>query len=94
MFRLETLPRDVTSLYDHLHSLNVTKPIPMVTHDNNIRKQVTADKMDEIRGLYSTVEPDTIRDLINVYRKDFALFGYHWRTEDNITCSMAEKNCC
>jgi hypothetical protein len=92
VFRLETLSRDIGALYAHVRDLNRTVSVPTIIHANNQAGNI--DKLTALRKTYRDTTPDIIQEILRIYQRDFAMFGYQWKTENVSTCSYAEEACC
>jgi chondroitin 4-sulfotransferase 11 len=93
VFRLETLSRDITSLYDYLRHFNETKSIPTITHANEHRAIQSQQKMEAMAKIYKDIEVKIKLGLQRVYGRDLTLFGYKWEN-GTASCVWKQDNCC
>ena len=94
VFRLETLDTDVEVMYQHLLRLDASEPIHRITHDNKVRPENGIEKLKQIKTLYENIDTKMTQGLVDVYKRDFCLFGYQWDIEDGATCLYGDLQCC
>ena len=92
VFRLETLSRDILSLYAHVHEINKTVRVPTIIHANNNAGNI--NKVTRLRNTFQNVSTKTLEGVMNIYRRDFDMFGYHWSADESSTCSYSDEACC
>jgi chondroitin 4-sulfotransferase 11/chondroitin 4-sulfotransferase 13 len=93
VFRLETLSRDMDILYNHLRSINMSAPVPVITHAHKIRQLDNTKKMGAISENYKYISAETIQCLQRLYGRDMNLFGYRWQ-DGKASCLWPGLNCC
>jgi hypothetical protein len=93
VFRLETLPRDINTLYNYLRGVNGSREIPIIAHANNNRKIEPSTKLKAISKVYKNISQTIKQGLQSVYSRDMTLFGYKWEN-DEASCSWEDLNCC
>ncbi len=77
--RLETMERDVPLI---LSKLPGPSGKPNVLPETNVMSPSSAfEKLRDLAAFYSTVDEDLMGKLLNRYKLDFKLFGYHWDTK-------------
>ncbi len=85
--RLETMERDVPLI---LSKLPDPSGKPNILPQTNIMSPSSAFKrLRDLATFYGTLDKDLMYKLLNRYKLDFKLFGYHWDLERNVgTCNF------
>jgi hypothetical protein len=97
VIKLETLGNDlhlVTERYSR-SAADVTQVFPTLNHN----RTSDTDKLSETSELFSHVHPAIIKQLMDIYEKDFVLFGYSWSHKHGAGCDRTktkggQTTCC
>ncbi len=91
--RLETVDQDLPGILSRLPNPDGdTLPVT-----NTIRYKPGFQYNDKMSKAFESVDLDTVRGLMEVYKKDFELFGYQWNVEQHdADCgyNSGEERCC
>ncbi len=91
ILKLETLESDfgrVSNLFLNPGQKTVTLPY--------LNEKRSEEKLSVVSDIFQQLDEDLVRDLMNVYKADFQLFGYHWDKDLGATCQtdVEGENCC
>ncbi|KAK2150281.1 hypothetical protein LSH36_414g03008 [Paralvinella palmiformis] len=79
VIRLETLGNDIGPILDRLNYATVdAESKNRIPRENSAR--MTDNKLDEVFHRLGKINPDIVKNLLNVYRYDLDTFGYTWNS--------------
>ncbi|KAK2157740.1 hypothetical protein LSH36_185g00028 [Paralvinella palmiformis] len=93
IIKLETIEHDLKMFYKNYFKSNERQD---VIRRHNGRSNIT-DKLGEVTKFFSAIDPTIVKELLNIYKKDFVLFSYTWDSEGTGGCSQFNENgfeCC
>ncbi|KAK2157738.1 hypothetical protein LSH36_185g00027 [Paralvinella palmiformis] len=93
IIKFETIEHDLKLFYKHYFKSNESQD---VMRRNSARSNIT-DKLEDVTRLFSAIDPNIVKEILNIYEKDFLLFSYTWDSEGVAGCSQIDEKgfeCC
>ena len=84
IIKLETIEHDLKIFFKNYFKSNEHQD---VIRRNTARSNIT-DKLSEVTRIFSAVDQNIVKELLNIYEKDFLLFSYTWDSERRAGCSQ------